>query len=144
MRGASCGQRLLRVRGVLRQRVPCEGLCVSTHAQGEVWGQVRRATWDGMNQEAGAPDASEADDTIDVGVGVVVPSSQGQLMQGGKVRLRLAVRLHSGLDEASEDNRADLQLSMRSKGGDDTSAWTLMRLAMPLLQVEVAALSFAA
>ena len=112
-----------------------------------MWGQVRRATWDGMNQEAAAPPVSDAGDTIDVGVGVVMPSSQGQLMQGGAVRLRLAIRLHSGLDQASEeDNRADLQLSMGGTGGasrgDDPSAWPLMRLAMPLLQVEVAALAF--
>ena len=106
-----------------------------------MWWQVRRATWDGMNQEAGAPGGTDADDTIDVGVGVVVPSSQGQLMQDGTVRLRLAIRLHSGLDEGSEE----LQLSLGGKGGsrhgDDPSAAPLMRLAVPLMQVQVAARS---
>lgn len=92
-------------------------------------------------------------------MGVVVPSSEGQLMQGGKIRLRLSIRLHFGLDGESEDLQASLGASMGGTGGSrlrrteslgrtesgatgaDPSAAPIMRLAVPLLQVEVSASS---
>jgi hypothetical protein len=118
---------------------------------------MRRATWDSTNQEAATSDKG-----MDIGVGVVVPSSEGQLMQGGKVRLRLSIRLHFGLDGESEDLQASMGASMGGTGGsklrrtesfgrtgsgatgDDPSGEPIMRLAVPLLQVEVSASSVCA
>ena len=120
---------------------------------------MRRAIWDSTSQDAAAFDTGNASDTMDIGVGVVVPSSEGQLMQGGKIRLRLSIRLHFGLDGESEDLQASMGASMGGTGGSrlrrteslgrtgsgatgaDPSAAPIMRLAVPLLQVEVSASS---
>ena len=129
------------------------------HAEGKEGGQMRRAIWDSTSQDAAAFDTGNASETMDIGVGVVVPSSEGQLMQGGKIRLRLSIRLHFGLDGESEDLQASMGASMGGTGGSrlrrteslgrtgsgatgaDPSAAPIMRLAVPLLQVEVSASS---